>query len=302
MFADAGFDVWLGNFRGNTYGSRHVNLTTSQHAFWEFSWDEMAKYDLPAMIDYVLEHTGQTELYYMGHSEGTMTAFAHLSESPDFTSKVKRFFALGPVATVKHIGGLLHYIAPFTNELEWLVDMIGINDFLPNNWFMKLIAKYVCGNADLNILCDDVLFLIGGANSHQLNKTRVPVYMAHTPAGTSSQNIIHFGQGVISGLFQMYNYGEKGNVKHYGEQHRHSPPIYDIAKVTVPTYLFWGELDILADPTDIKDSIIPYLPNLQGDYSFADFNHLDFIWGLNAGGDVYSKILSIIKEQDGIGN
>lgn len=35
------------------------------------SWDEMAKYDLPATINLILEKSGQKQLFYVGHSQGT---------------------------------------------------------------------------------------------------------------------------------------------------------------------------------------------------------------------------------------
>ena len=54
IFADAGFDVWMGNFRGNTYSGYKINSKLSKNRFWDFSWDEMALEDLPAMIDYAL--------------------------------------------------------------------------------------------------------------------------------------------------------------------------------------------------------------------------------------------------------
>lgn len=31
----------------------------------------MAKYDLPAVINFILQETGQQKLYYIGHSQGT---------------------------------------------------------------------------------------------------------------------------------------------------------------------------------------------------------------------------------------
>ena len=36
LLADAGYDVWLGNMRGNTYGLRHKSLDPNTDAFWDF--------------------------------------------------------------------------------------------------------------------------------------------------------------------------------------------------------------------------------------------------------------------------
>ena len=50
VLANRGYDVWLGNNRGNKYGKKHIQYSTEGKAFWDFSFDEMAIYDLPAAL------------------------------------------------------------------------------------------------------------------------------------------------------------------------------------------------------------------------------------------------------------
>ena len=57
--AKAGYDVWLGNSRGNTYSRANTKLDPDKDAkeFWAFDWEQMGQYDLPAVFDYLLDQT-----------------------------------------------------------------------------------------------------------------------------------------------------------------------------------------------------------------------------------------------------
>ncbi|KAA0184616.1 hypothetical protein HAZT_HAZT009251, partial [Hyalella azteca] len=71
ILADAGYDVWLGNFRGNTYSRNHTSLNPdSNKSFWHFSRDEMSEYDVPAMIDHIITQTGHRQVIILGLSLG----------------------------------------------------------------------------------------------------------------------------------------------------------------------------------------------------------------------------------------
>ena len=68
---NAGYDVWLGNSRGNRYSTNHTTLSTRSKKFWNFTFDEMARFDLPAVVNYVSEHptTKDGKFPYVGWSQ-----------------------------------------------------------------------------------------------------------------------------------------------------------------------------------------------------------------------------------------
>ncbi len=70
---DLGYDIWATNNRGTAYSNQHVNLTTKDRAYWNFTMNEMGKYDVPANVHYVLEHAqgNFSQVIYFGHSQGT---------------------------------------------------------------------------------------------------------------------------------------------------------------------------------------------------------------------------------------
>jgi len=70
--ANEGFDVWLGNNRGNKYSRRHTTLkpSTDPEKYFHYSFVELARFDLPPMIELMRMVTGFQKVGYMGHSQG----------------------------------------------------------------------------------------------------------------------------------------------------------------------------------------------------------------------------------------
>lgn len=97
FLANHGYDVWLGNARGTRYSRKHTTLTTKDKKYWNFSWNEIGIYDLPACIDYILETTNQKQLNYIGHSQGTTAFFVLMSEKPEYNYKILLHQSLSPV-------------------------------------------------------------------------------------------------------------------------------------------------------------------------------------------------------------
>ncbi|XP_054584959.1 gastric triacylglycerol lipase isoform X3 [Eptesicus fuscus] len=286
---DAGYDVWLGNSRGNTWARRNIYYSPNSAEFWAFSFDEMAKYDLPATIDLILKTTGQEKLHYVGHSQGTTIGFIAFSTNPKLAKKIKAFYALAPVATVKYIKSPLKELTLIPSFLFKVI--FGDKVFFPHHYFDKFLAIELCSREILNELCSNALFIICGFDHKNLNMSRLDVYLSHNPAGTSVQNMLHWTQAVKSGKFQAFDWGNPvQNMMHFNQP---TPPIYSVTDMNVPIAVWNGGKDWLADPQDV-DLLLPKLPNLIYHKKIPFYNHLDFIWAMDAPQEIYNEIINLM--------
>ncbi|XP_060097255.1 lipase member M-like isoform X1 [Heteronotia binoei] len=290
VLADAGYDVWIGNSRGNVWSRRHQNMSIHQEEFWAFSFDEMAKYDLPAVLNFILQTTGQGQLYYIGYSQGAAIGFIAFSAMPELAQKVKMFLALAPVTRIKYARSPAIKLMSLPEKL--LRVMLGKKEFLPQNKLLKKIIVPLCGYRLFSGICGNVFFFLGGYNMANMNMSRVNVYVARTPAGTSAQNIFHWSQIYRCGLFKGYDWGRE--VKNKEKHSQFTPPIYKIEDMNVPTAVWTGGQDLLSDPEDVA-ILVSQIKNLVFHKAVPKWAHLDFIWGLDAPQNMYNEIIALMR-------
>jgi len=287
--ADAGYDVWLGNVRGNTYGRRHVSLNPDTDSkFWDFSFDEFGGIDVPAQLQYILQFIQQDKLSYVGHSQGTTSFWIAMETNPDLNEKIDIMFALGPVAHLSNIKSPIKYVAPYASKIKLALELLGKKEFLAHNDAFDTLGEDLCSDAALTQeICSILLTTFVGPDRPGFNNSMFPVVLSHTPAGTSIQNMDHFAQGVVQGEFRHYDYGSIGNLRHYGQR---TPPFYSLSKVKAPVVLMWGPEDWLADPIDVE-WINSQLPNVVDNIEVTGFNHADFLYHVNVTDLCYNTII-----------
>jgi lysosomal acid lipase/cholesteryl ester hydrolase len=211
VLARAGYDVWLGNSRGNKYSKQHINPSISHYDYWNFDWGTMGMHDLPGAIDYVLKVTGKPKLAYIGHSQGTTQMFYGLAKNEDyFASRVSVFIALGPVTRLDNCkSSLLQF---FSHNGALLIDTcntLGIYEFFPANYLDTGAMKLLCGV--IPALCRFGVYLVADEDTSLDNADRLNVYLGHFPAGSSLKCLNHYSQLINSKQFQEFDFGSKGN-------------------------------------------------------------------------------------------
>nr|XP_018897743.1 PREDICTED: lipase 1-like [Bemisia tabaci] len=296
MLADEGYDIWLPDCRGNMYSQRHVNLTTADAAFWDFSWHEMGYYDMPAVVDHILNVTSYKNLVYLGHSMGTTMFYVFASTRPEYNEKIALSFSLAPIAFVSHmsLGGTTKPLANNARNIAQMFQKQGIMEILPRrNWLSKVMSSF-CAQKNYQPFCLWYTFTITGPDPTQVNPETFPLFASHFPSGTSAKTLQHFAQSLLSGDFRMFSYGKAKNLEVYGTE---LAPQYNLSLITSPVSLHYSSNDFLSHPADVN-ILASKLPNLIGKFKvpFKNFNHVDYLWARDGRKLLYNQIMGIMNK------
>ncbi|KAI3835109.1 hypothetical protein MKW92_035246 [Papaver armeniacum] len=297
ILADNNYDVWVGNTRGTRYSRGHTKLNAMLPQFWDYSWDEMAQYDLPAYINFVYKQT-QKKINYIGHSQGTIMALASFSlgreSSSEIVSKLKAAALLSPVAYLSNMLNPMSRAVAKTIAAEYqgAYAMVEVN---MKDERMSAYLGAICKSVQ-GMNCFDSVSSFTGKNCC-LNATSFDKFIANSPQSTSAKNSMHLAQTSNSGKFTKYDYGI-GNMLKYGQPTPPPYPLTDIPK-DLPIFISYGVNDALADPQDVEHllSDMDHPKDKLEVQKIENYGHLDFIIATNANRIVFKPMIAFLKRQ-----
>jgi lysosomal acid lipase/cholesteryl ester hydrolase len=182
--------------------------------------------------------------------------------------------------------------------MQLALQMMGTYYFAPTNEMDAKAAYDDCRDgAPYQEMCTMTTFLIAGFNSQEMNRTMLPVIKAHSPAGASTKNMLHYAQIVRSATFRQYDH-ESLNYYRYGQLF---PPTYRFTGHTAPVSFYHSTNDWMATPNDVN-ILYSRLGSSQVQLKYlvpqTAFNHMDFVWAMNVRSLVYDRVVQDMAKWD----
>lgn len=279
--AKSGFDVWLGNNRGNRYSHKHLRLSPSEDAYWNFSIDELARYDVPALIEYVLAATKQEKLCYVGFSQGSAQAFAAFTTNHALTQKVSLFLALAAPPRAKGLSS--SYLSALVESNPRFIYLVfGRHSMLSSTlmWMKIMSPQLFVWTVDR---ATD--FLFNWSNS-QVSATRKVHLYQHIFSYASVKTVVQWFQ--LIKLRRLAFYADDTNSNRV-------PVEYDLKRLRMPVAVFYGGKDTVIDIDALKE----VLPACVKWHEEPLYEHLDMIWADTAKDVIFPEVMKLLEEYGG---
>ncbi|CCE32671.1 related to triacylglycerol lipase [Claviceps purpurea 20.1] len=280
---ERGFDVWLGNNRGNKYSKKSTHSSPTSVRFWDFSMDEFAFYDIPDTISYILEATRQESLSYIGFSQGTAQAFASLAIHPSLNQKVNAFIALAPaMAPAGLSNGMVDSLVKASPSVLYL--MFGRRSILSSAamWETLLYPPLFCYVIDRGLA-----FLFNWRTKNISVSQKLAAY-PHLYSFTSTKTVVHWFQIIRNKCFQMYD--DEQPMSMTASRKYSKVAKYPTRNIRTPVVLIHGGSDSLVD---IK-VMLRELPPQTVATEIPHYEHLDFLWARDVDSQVFQHVFDAL--------
>ncbi|CAI8594831.1 unnamed protein product [Vicia faba] len=241
---DQGYDVFLGNFRG-LVSREHVNKNISSRQYWQYSVNEHATEDIPAMIEKIDE---------------VKTAELKLSK-PDIEEETDDDQLYKLCAISHSLGGAAMIIDSINYCGSRFVSSRDLHNLPAVGGLVQTLMSYV----------------VGGDSSNWVGVLGLPHYNMNDMPGVSFRVALHLAQIKRVGRFRMFDYGSaSANRQAYG-----SPEPLDLGKhyglIDIPVDLVAGHKDKVIRPSMVKRHYrLMKSAGVNVLYNEFEYAHLDF--------------------------
>ncbi|KAL4249259.1 AB hydrolase superfamily protein [Abortiporus biennis] len=291
VLVELGYDVWMGNNRGNKYSKKSIFHDPNSSKFWDYSIDNFAWNDIPDSIEYILDLTGEESVSYIGFSQGSAQAFAALSIHPQLNQRVNVFIALAPAMRPAGLA------APIVDGLmkaspTLLFLLFGRKIILSSaaTWQAILYPPIFC-----SIINSSMRWLF---NWHSFNipETQKLAAYSHLYSFASTKSVVHWFQIMRNGRFVMYDDDVQklkvgGGLRSTGVT-SYAPARFPTRNITSPIVLLYGDCDSLVDISQMLHE----LPRHTVATRLRGYEHLDILWGGNVHRDVIPHVIDALKK------
>lgn len=313
-----GYDVWLIPTRGSNKqnlghtknalginvvhdGGNSANLTKGEIAYeyartpfyWQYGQDDVLAFELKPQWDKVLEVTGSQEFSLYSYSLSTPTTLGFLAMHPDYASRVRVYFQMGPAIAASHFTGFdFTYFEIICNAVP--TRGVGFTPTFIGNPLLRELFVDLSPSYEIRytLLKEITRLIFGPSPKYQTNLERNALDKIFKPV--SFKTVQQYCQNSVSKVFQKFNYG-LGNLGIYGSV---NPPAYNISYVDVQNYVIVnGEYDGLASPETVKHLISMVSARKPIEQIEApQFNHLDLITGVECDKYVNLPVLETLNK------
>jgi lysosomal acid lipase/cholesteryl ester hydrolase len=283
QLAARGYDAYVFDFRGSGDDARLGRCDRVNKALrgtvlcerGESSWtvDDLVKYDVPAVLDYVERETGQNRVNWIGHSLGGMLVFTYIELSPH-PERIANFVGMGSTIIQAEI--------PQT-------DMLRANQGLR---LLSLVASPGRLGRPLAFVRLPGMEMIDRFYYSNENVDRLTVsrFYGYTLEDT--------GPGALRQLAPYLRYGHMlsadGKVDYSAM----------LGQVTTPTLLVAGDGDIMSDVPSTEltfaglgspDKAMMRFGKSNGHVD--DYGHCDLVWSRHASREIFPPIIDWLDQR-----